>query len=70
MTKHYFNPLTSFEFCVFLLGLTPCKVDTHYEAWGSKKKKYKKIKAYRKSFEKEPTDISGLLISDIKPFEL
>ena len=31
------------------------RLSSHYEAWSSKKKKHKKIKAYRKSISKEPT---------------
>ena len=30
------------------------RLNSHYEAWSYKKKKHKKVKAYRKSNEKEP----------------
>ena len=30
-------------------------LNSHYEVWSYKKKKDKKIKAYRKSVQKEPT---------------
>ena len=43
------------------------KLDSHYEAWSYKKKKRKKIKAYRKSVLKEPTVKRYLLILDLKP---
>ena len=36
-------------------------MNSHYEAWSYKKKKYKKIKEYRKS---EPTAKKSLLILD------
>ena len=32
----------------FLLGFTPCKAEEPYKAWSYKKKKHKKINAYRK----------------------
>ena len=34
------------------------RLNSHYKAWGNKKKKYKKIKAYRKSVYKESTKVS------------
>ena len=36
----------------------------------ARKKKYKKIKAYRKSLQKEPTVNRCLLLLDLKPFRL
>ena len=35
--------------------------------WSYKKKKHKKVKAYRKSIYKEPTVKRYLLILDLKP---
>ena len=44
------------------------KLNSHYKVWSCKKKKYKKIKAYRKYVYKDPTAKSCLLILDLKPF--
>ena len=46
------------------------RLKRHYEAWSYKKKKYKKIKAYRESVQKKPTVTVKryLLILDLKPF--
>ena len=44
------------------------RLNSHYRAWSYKKKKHKKIKAYRKSLQKEPTVNKSLLILDLKPF--
>ena len=44
-----------------------CFLNSHYEAWSCKKKNYK-IKAYKKSIEKEPTVKGCLLILGLKPF--
>ena len=44
------------------------RLHCHYKAWSHKKKKYKKIKAYRKSLKKKPTVKRRLLILDLKPF--
>ena len=44
------------------------RLNSHYKAWKYKKKKHKKIKAYRKSIQKEPTVQRCLLILDLKPF--
>ena len=41
--------------------------NSHYEAWYYKKKKYKKIPAYRKSVYKEPTVKRCLSILELKP---
>ena len=46
------------------------KRNTHHRAWSYKKKKHKKIKAYRKSLQKEPTVNRCLLILDLQPFKL
>ena len=43
------------------------QLNSHKEAWSYKKKKHKKIKAYRKSVKKEPTVKRYLLILDSKP---
>ena len=42
------------------------RLNSHYEAWSYKKKKHKKITAYRKSVQKEPTVKRCLLILDLK----
>ena len=42
------------------------RLNSHYKAWSYKKKKHKKIKAYRKSVQKEPTVKRCLLILDLK----
>ena len=44
------------------------RLNCHYNDWSYKKKKHKKIKAYRKSVWKEPTAKKCLLILDLKPF--
>ena len=49
------------------LRFTPYKAEQPPEAWGYKKKKHKKAKAYRKCVWKEPTDKRYLLILDLKP---
>ena len=38
------------------------RLNSHYEVWSYKKKKHKKVKAYRKSVKKEPTVKRYLLI--------
>ena len=43
------------------------RLNSHYEAWSYNKKKHKKIKACRKSVQKEPTVKRYLLILDLKP---
>ena len=43
-------------------------LNSHDKAWGYKKKKQKKIKAYRKYVQKEHTVKWYLLILDFKPF--
>ena len=53
----------------FKLRFTPCKAEQplrHMDL--PKKKNHKKIKAYRKSVQKEPTFKMCLLILDLKPF--
>ena len=40
---------------------------SHHEAWSYKKKKHKKIKAHRKSVQKEPIIKRCLLILSLKP---
>ena len=42
------------------------RLNSHHEAWSYKKKKNKKIKAYKKSVQKEAADEKCLLILDIK----
>ena len=43
------------------------RLKSHYEAWSYKKKKHKKITAYKKSVQKEPTVKRFMLILDLKP---
>ena len=43
------------------------RLNSHCKAWSYKKKKHKKIKAYRKSVQKEPIVKRCLLIQDLKP---
>ena len=60
----------AFELSYFFMNWDSiyARLNRHYKAWNYEKKKYKKIKAYRKSLEKEPTVNSFLLILDLKPF--
>ena len=44
------------------------KLNSHCKAWSQKKKKHKKIKAYRKSRQKEPIVNRCLLILDLNPY--
>ena len=44
------------------------RLNSHCKAWSYKKKKRKRIKAYRKSLQKEPTVSRCLLILDLKPY--
>ena len=46
------------------------RLNSHYKAWNYKKKKHKKMKAYRKSLYKEPSVNRCLLILDLKQFRL
>ena len=43
------------------------RLNSHYEAWSYKKRKQKKIKAYRKSLYKEATVKRYLLMLDLMP---
>ena len=43
------------------------RLNSHYKACSYKKRKRKKVKAYRKSIQKEPTAKRYLLILDLKP---
>ena len=56
---------------IFFLSLNwdllHARLNSHYEAWSYKKKKNKKIKAFRKSVYKEPTVKRYLFILDLKP---
>ena len=59
-----------FLFFLFLnLDLLHARLNSHYKTWSYKKKKHKKIKAYRKSVQKKPTVKGCLLILDLKPFK-
>ena len=44
------------------------RLNSYYKAWSYKKKKHKKIKAYKKSVSEKPTVKRCLLIPDLKPF--
>ena len=44
------------------------KLKSHCKSWSYKKKKYKKIRAYRKSVQKKPIVKRCLLILDLKLF--
>ena len=46
------------------------RLNSHCEAWSYKKKKHKKITAYRKSVQKEPTVKRCQLILDLKPLKI
>ena len=57
-----------FRDCFFLnCDSLHARLNSHHEAWSYKKKKHKKITAYRKSVQKEPTVKRCLLILDLKP---
>ena len=43
------------------------EIKTTWNSWSYKEKKYKKITAYRKCVQKEPTVKRCLLILDVKP---
>ena len=60
--------LRGFSFLFLNRDSLHVKLNIHYAAWSYEKKKYRKIKAYRKSVSKEPTDKRCLLILDLKPF--
>ena len=45
------------------------RLNSHYKAWSSKKKKHKKAESYRTSVQKEPTVKKFLLILDLKPLK-
>ena len=43
------------------------KLNSHYKAWSYRKRKHKKIKAYRQSLSKEPIVKTPMLILDLTP---
>ena len=59
--KATFETHTSLSFSLFSFNRffywdsLHARLNSHYEVWSYKKKKYKKIKEYRKSVYKEPT---------------
>ena len=57
------------QFC-FNWDSSHARLNSHYEAWNCKKKKCKKIKAYRKSVLKEPTVKSYLLILEFQSLDV
>ena len=46
------------------------QLNSYYKAWSYKKKKPKKIKAYRESVQKEPTVKMCLIILDLKAVQI
>ena len=65
-TLHILQPITLF----FNWDSFHARLNSHYKAWNYKKKKHKKIKAYSKSLQREPTVSRCLSILDLKPFRL
>ena len=59
-------PYLELFWSAFFLHFPTFGLNTEYEAWNYKKNKHKKIKAYRKSFYKEPTVKRCLLILELK----
>ena len=69
------NEVSGLETCNFIIiffnwDSLHAQLSSQYKAWSYKKKKHKKIKAYNKSLQKEPTVNRCLLILDLKPFRL
>ena len=60
----------TFRYCClyFTWDSFHARLKGQFKAWSYKKKKHKKIKAYRKSLQKEPTVKRCLLILDLNPF--
>ena len=54
------------DFLIEIYSIQSCTAITRNGV--TRKKEYKKIKAYKKSVEKKPTDKKYLLILDLKPF--
>ena len=52
----------------FNWGSLHVRLNSNWKAWSYKKKRDKKIKAYRKPLQKEPTVNRCLLIPDLKPY--
>ena len=50
------------------MDLLQCKTEQPLQGMELQKKNHKKIKAYRKSFWKEPTVNRCLLVLDLNPF--
>ena len=67
ISPSFWDPLVSYYYSV---EFTPCKAEQPLWTMGLQKtkKKYKKIKAHRKSVYKESTDKRCQLILDLKPF--
>ena len=57
-----------YQYWFFNWDLLQVRLNKLYKAWSYKKKKHKKIKAYRKSLKKKPTVKRHLLILDLKSF--
>ena len=58
------------SFALFnLIGIN-ARLNSHYKAWSYKKKKLKKVIAYRKSFCRKPTVNKCLLFLNVMSFRL
>ena len=73
-SKEWSKLLLPYPFCtrsckhfLFKWDSLHARLNSYYEAWSCRKKKHKKVKAYRKSVQKEPTVEKSLLILDLKP---
>ena len=67
-TIYYPNSKATSDFWLINWDSLHASLDCHYESWSYKKKKHKKIKAYSKYVQKEPTDERCSLILGLKPF--
>ena len=56
------------QILLFKMALTPYNAEQPLKDTGLQEMKFKKIKAYKKSDQKTPTDKRFLVILDIKPF--
>ena len=66
MTSNYQSSTIIYSSFFFGVSLH-ARLNSPYEAWSYKKKKYKKVEAYKKSLQKKPTVKRHLLILDLKP---
>ena len=70
MVVNYHEELPTIEPHFLKLGFTPCKAEQPLQGMELQEKEAQNIKAYRKSFYKEPTVNRCLLILDLKAFSL